>query len=171
MLVPLQSTCIVCPHSLVICLRRLPPSPSSAFIHSPFISVISSLSSPPCHRPTLSLSIHVGGDVLLAPAPPCEQMLVVVGGGCWAVITVCLLPPVVSPPVHPASWGPQRWWCRPVPLGCRHFTHHPPHEQLLVRLEAGSVLSVIVVGPWSWVVLVAGRGWRSCTPIAPPSTA
>jgi hypothetical protein len=70
-----------------------------------------------------------------------------------------------SPPVHPASWGSQPrhsgGGVSPIPLGRhRHSTHHPPHEQLLVRLEAGGVLfvgaAVVVVGVMSsWRVLVA----------------
>ena len=141
----------------VICLHRLPPSPLSAFVVSPFISVISPLSSPlvivvsPCHSPPLSLSIPVGGDVAVSTRSAL-QANARSGGGRVLGHHHRSLPPLrcLSPPVHPASWGSQRWWCRPVPLGCRHSTHYPPHEQLLVRLEAGGVLSVIVVGPWSW---------------------
>jgi hypothetical protein len=33
-----------------------------------------------------------------------------------------------------------------LPTICRHSTCHPPHEQLLVRLGAGGVLSVVVGG-------------------------
>jgi hypothetical protein len=49
----------------------------------------------------------------------------------------------------------------PIHLGrCHHTTHHPSHEQLLVRLEAGGAL---FVGMRSWWLLVgcpvAYRRW------------
>ena len=94
-------------------------SPPSLPLSSPLVIVVS-----PCRCPSPWVVLW-----LLAPAPPCEQRLVVVG------VVLTTRPPRKL----------QRW-CRPVPLG-RHSTHHPPHEQLLVRLEAGGVWSVIVVGP------------------------
>jgi hypothetical protein len=86
-----------------------------------------------------------------------------------------------SPPVHPTSWGSQPQHSgggvSPIPLGRhRHSTHHPPHEQLLVRLEVGGVLfvgaavMVVVVGVLSsWQLLIAaahcpGRRHRRSSP-------
>jgi hypothetical protein len=84
-----------------------------------------------------------------------------------------------SPPIHPTSWGSQLrhsgGGVSPIPLGRhRHSTHHPPHEQLLVRLEAGGVLFVgaavvvVVVGVLSsWQLLVAAAhrpGHRHSSP-------
>jgi hypothetical protein len=56
-------------------------------------------------------------------------------------------PSFPHPPIHPASRCSQRWWwwCSPSPIvsppHC-HSTHHPPHEQSLVR---------VVCRPWSFV--------------------
>jgi hypothetical protein len=136
-LAPSAPLVVVPPH------RRVPPSPSSDFVVSP-----------PCHLPLLltplSLSISVGGDVAVSTRSALRANASSGGGRVLGRRHRRL-----SPHIHPTSWGSQRWWCRPVPLGRRrHSTHHPPHEQLLVRLEAGGVLSVIVVGPWSWSGLV-----------------
>jgi len=78
-----------------------------------------------CHgalHEQLLMRLGVGGVVLfiiVISLPPC----------CHSSAIICChhLPSVVSP--------------TPVPLGHHHCsTHHPPYEQLLVRLEAGGVL-------------------------------
>jgi hypothetical protein len=52
---------------------------------------------------------------LIAPSPPCKQVLAVVGDRCWGPSLIC----------HHYSGTP----------GCHcHPTHDPPHEQLLMRL-------------------------------------
>jgi hypothetical protein len=87
----------------------------------------------------------------LAPDPPCERGLTVVGGGCWGAVS--------------STSSPRTWHCKQNPpyerllidvgavslvvgtIGhrCRRSTRDPPHEQLLVRLGAGSASSVTVV--------------------------
>ena len=91
---------------------------------------------PPPHKQLL-VRLGVGGvssrSPLPAPTcePPCEQVLA----------AVCSPSPVISPPSH-----------LPSPS---LFHHQPPHEQLLVRLEArgaSSVVGVVVVRHLSAVV-------------------
>ena len=144
LLVPLQSTCI-------ICLHHLSPSLLSAFIVSPFISIISPVIFPvisPCYRclplslSPLSLSIPMGGDVAVST---CSALRVNAHSGGGQVLGChhrCLLPPL-SLTTHP-----------PCKLGLTAVVVSP-----CPWLEVGGVLSVTVMGPWSW--------W-SCTPIAPP---
>jgi len=60
-----------------------------------------------------------GGTWLLAPSPPCKQVLAAVGNRCWGHL-------------HPPS---NLVWHH-----CHSSTCDPPHEQLFMRLEAGSAL-------------------------------
>ena len=53
---------------------------------------------------------------------------------------------------------------------CCHSTCNLPHKRLLVRLEAGGILSIVVVGLGA-VVLVACWHWRSSSRVACPSIA
>ena len=53
-----------------------------------------------------------------------------------------LSPPIVAAPHHPSIHLPSSY----LPCHRRHSTHDPPHEQLLVRLVAGGVLFIVVVG-------------------------
>ena len=51
----------------------------------------------------------------LAPGPPCERVLTVVGAGCWAVIllvwgVVVIASPPPAPRIHPASSCSQQRW-------------------------------------------------------------
>ena len=87
----------------------------------------------------------------LAPDPPCEQGLTVVGGGCWGAVS--------------STSSPRTWRCKQNPpyeqflidvgavslvvgtIGhrCRHSTHDPPHKQLFMRLGAGGASPVAVL--------------------------
>jgi hypothetical protein len=98
----------------------------------------------------------------LAPDPPCEQMLAVVGCGCWVVF------PLAPPPRFLSSFHPRStpravargagggWYVVvvviPLRWRWRRSTHDPPHEQLLVGLEVGGVSFVAL--RWCWRSLV-----------------
>jgi hypothetical protein len=111
----------------------------------------------------------------LAPDPPCEQGLAVVGGGCCGAVL--------------SSWSPHTWHCsQNAPHECSHeaamgcvavglllagSTCDPPYEQLLVRLEVhtGSIFHV-EGGYHVSVMWHHERGWW-CLPDTPhgsPST-
>ena len=98
----------------------------------------------------------------LAPDPPCERGLTVVGGGCWGA---------VSSTSSPRPWcckqnPPYKWFLIDVGAAslvvgtighrCRRSTCDSPHKQLFMRLGAGGALSVTVL---------AGTGvpWSSCS--------
>jgi hypothetical protein len=129
---------------------------------SPFpLASLSSTTYPPCEQGLTAVVVVVGVGVTPVPCqfivvPPCpprrgpvctspppyEQLLVVEGSGavvviircwwCWVVV-VSPSPAVVLPISSPSCRLPQ----------CRHSTHHPPHEQLLVRLEVGGASFVV----------------------------
>jgi hypothetical protein len=71
---------------------------------------------------------------LLAPAPPCEQMPAVVGGGCWAAVTSFLTSLVVS--YHPSP----------------SVIVLPPTPRAVAREAGTDDVSFAVVLPWLWLV-------------------
>jgi len=133
LLVPLQSTCIVCPPPrhlpsssaplAVVCLHSLP-------LHLRHLLPVVS----PCHRPRCHCPSPWVVMWLLAPAPPCEQMLVVVGGGCWAVITVVSSPRCLTTR-PPRKLGPAAVVVSPRPPWLSSF--HPPPTSRAVAREVG----------------------------------
>lgn len=97
----------------------------------------------------------------LAPSPPCERVLAVVGDGCWGIASLLprtLVVDIHNPPYEQALIGTlfgvavvHPW--RHLPL--RHLTcvlnigtHDPPYEQGFVGMGRG-----LVVLCWFWVLL------------------
>jgi hypothetical protein len=86
----------------------------------------------------------------LAPDPPCERVLAVVGVGCWAC------PPVPDPIVVAGAVFALLLLLLLFPLvgGCLvvrgphrgQSAHHPPDKQLLIGVVSGAVLSTSAWG-------------------------
>lgn len=105
------------------------------------------MSSP--HLPSRSFPVVVMEVVTwpLAPAPPCEQVLTAVGGGCWGH---CVLPPSLSlqPQTTLRAVAYRHGCVGAVPFPCRHPSHflchsctctpYSPHEQLLTAVVGGA---------------------------------
>jgi hypothetical protein len=100
-------------------------------------AVVGGVASPLCSRSRFPISA-LSSSFYLCSAP---QAVSRGAGGGWCVIPCPSLPsfPYLTPlpPIHL------------LPLGCRRCsTHHPPHKQLLARLEVGGVLFVPL--HWCW---------------------
>jgi hypothetical protein len=80
---------------------------------------------------------------LLAPGPPCEQVLAVVGDRCWGAVSLCTLTVDTHPTSRCSAWGVYHI----VQRCCG--TRDPPYEQRLVGM--GQVLAMgAVLGLWEF---------------------
>jgi len=148
------------------------PSPSPSLSSFPFHSLLPLLAHYPSH---ISTPFHPTSNgpwqwwgvlsqwvlvlvlaLLIFPIPFTHSPSPVV----WPPPPHCLLPipsviVIIPPTIHPTSSCSQGWRCMvchllllslfPSLSSPTHSTQHPPHEQLLTRLEGGGVSFVIVI--------------------------